>query len=233
MTEFGLERGSCAQALDAQVPEWCVSLPGDARLAAATLLESEAILEATRGALPGALKRLDSFGREPTAIRTFDVGKPPGTPHGAELANPVIEFGAGGDLVSAGAGPSDGPWRPLLAAFRAYLERLTMAVAPCALVRTYVGDRCVGLTVIRQLSDLRTISPRGLSAEEAALEDRAVALVLATRITLLRSFSMAVRGAVLLSATLATPVGPLLALPTAWQIIEATQARARVRRGTR
>jgi hypothetical protein len=97
------------------------------------------------------------------------------------------------------------------------------------LVRTYAEERCVGVTAIRGSGKLATVY-RSTMGAETGLHARGVAIVLGSRASLVRTIAVAVRGAAIVATALATPIGPFLALPAAWQLVRAVQAEARVRR---
>lgn len=228
MTEFGLPGApGRTVGVSADVPEWRVSLPSEARRAGAMLSDAQAILRVTQAALPEALRRIDQFGRAAAVATSFDTSGGAVARSEAELVELLSGYGA--DISSDRDGQPGSVWRRLIAEFRGTLARLRMALAPCALVRTYAGDRCVGVTAVRRPGGVATVScsKPGL---EAGLHTSAVATVLASHAALVRTFAVAVRGAAIVTTALATPLGPFLALPAAWQLVQTVQAEARRRR---
>ena len=211
------------------MPEWQVSLPEDPALAVASLLDAEATLDASRRALPDAVDRLDAFVRAPADVLAFDLaaGRPQGRRPEAELALLLRQPQPADELVFATGQPLTEAWGRVGRQFQVFMDRLTTAVAPGVSVKTYLGDQCRGWTVIRWSGALDNLRPHGSGADEMALHERALELVLASRATLMRTFSLAVRGAAVLATAGTTPIGPLLALPAAWKLIDDVQAEFR------
>jgi len=116
-------------------------------------------------------------------------------------------------------------WEQAVQGCSAFLERVKMALASLASVRTRVGAVFSAWTVVRWPAGLTTVQRAGLSPEDADLHRRAVRLALSTRATILHTLVLVVRGAGVLATAVSSPVGPLLALPAAWRLIDDVQGR--------
>ena len=191
------------------------------------LSDSEAILGASQAALPVALERIGQFGHEAALLTSFGTVGRPAVHIEARLVELLGEFGAG--VAPDGDGQLSSVWRRLIADLHAFLGRLTMALAPYSLVRTYAGDRCIGVSAIHGPGRLATVRSAE-SGAVAARHARAVSVVLASQTTLVRTFAVAVRGAAIVTTALTMPLGALLALPAAWHLIQAVQTEARMRK---
>jgi hypothetical protein len=182
-------------------PEWRVSLPADMRQASASLSEAEIALAATASALPVAQDHLVRLAR--SAPDQFV---------GLDAAAGDVSFGLGDDLAGLA---------------RATLDFVSQLQEPRAEVRTSIDRACVGWTIVDGVGRLHTMHATSAGAEHAALHLRAVGLVLESRATLVRTFTLALSTAVLVSATLASLGGVLLAVPAAWRLINQIQAEFR------
>ena len=222
---FDMTPGSTAQP-----PVWRVVLPADPRLAAACLSDAEAALGASQRALAGATSRLEAFARasagDPPGDVAFELpdGRTgQGQPEATLIAllrevrtDGEVAFGVGEQLATT--------WDQVGRQFQAFMDRLARAVAHYAWVETYAGDQRLGWTVVGWSGDLDTLWPAGIDPERVALHERALALALSSRATLLRTFVQAAKGAAIVSTALTTPLGPVLALPAAWKFVDGVLA---------
>ena len=84
----------------------------------------------------------------------------------------------------------------------ASVERLLQLVVHNAWVETHVQEYLVARTAVGWTGDLQTVWYEQVSAAHAAFHQRALALALASRETLLRTVALAARGALTLSILL-------------------------------
>ena len=110
-----------------------------------------------------------------------------------------------------------GPWRDATGDLAGVLAR---ACGLTAVVETSVGDELVGRSSITLRGDVRTVWRAGRGREDALLHQATVALALSTRATLLRRAAWVTRVASSTAVQLALPGGQLLALATAWRLIQ-------------
>ena len=205
-------------------PTWRITLPATPDTAAASIAEAEADLDAAERALDEALARLARFASGAPGDVTFEVGgegetQPPADPEArlaALLQTPVtpgdITFGLGDEVGSA--------WQEASRQFMGFLDRLRRLIANYAWVETYGGERRIGWTVVGWTGDTDTWQPALSLPLEAELHQRALDLALRSRLTMIRLFVLAARGAIILSRAIATPLGPVLAVPAAWRFIQ-------------
>jgi hypothetical protein len=219
-------RGSGAidprSATVADAPRWRANLPADPRLASVHLAGGEAGLAAAERALARAEDRIAAVVRAQTTGPAFDVsaGVPPAQPE-AELLALVSEIQQGGPAISFGVGEGlAGGWEEATRRFQAFVDRLVHVVAREAWVETRIEGQLLGQTAVGWTGDLDTVWGGSPGPAQLALHRRALALALASRQTLLRTFVVAARGAVTLSVLLTAPGGALLALPAAWKFVD-------------
>lgn len=209
---------------------WRVGLPPDMRRAAMNLSAAEADLTASQDSLSGASERLTAFAKASAGRQTGAVGTPVNTSmrnQPESVLADIVYMEQAHDTVALAVDKESIAFRQPWRTFNAGLERLMRSLTNLAVVETHVGVTRVGWTVVGWSGSIHTVWSKGVSRENAALHQRALALACATRVTLVRMVALAVRGAALLSTALATPVGPLLALPAVWTFILAVQAEAR------
>jgi hypothetical protein len=72
-----------------------------------------------------------------------------------------------------------------------------------------------------------TVWSEDVRPDQAALHQCALALALASRDTMIRTFIIAARGAAKLSMAMATPGGAILALPAVWDFINRVTAEGK------
>ena len=122
-------------------------------------------------------------------------------------------------------GRLSGLWEQVVTDATAFLARLDTATAHHSRVETERGGRLLAITDLGW-RDIRTVWRAGSETEDWALHDRAVGLVFASRLALVRTFLTAIRAATVLVA-LFTPGGGLLAFPAALRFVAQFLAEAR------
>jgi hypothetical protein len=98
-------------------------------------------------------------------------------------------------------------------------QRLTSACRPSAWVETRIQGEPAARSLLGLEGALRTVCRPGLGPSGAALHRESVRLVVDSRAAFLRVVACVTRGAVAISARLALPGGPVLALPIAWRLV--------------
>ena len=201
---------------------WRVNLSGDPSQAAAELGQAEVRLARSQQALAVAAERLNGLVAAQRSGVTFDL-----YPGRTELAQPetelltllrtlqegtsAVDFGLGETMVAG--------WEQANEQLQTFVGRLLHSVSHYAWVETRLEGHLLGWTVLSWTGAVETIWQAGLSSAQAALHERAVALALASRETLIRTLVVVAQGAVTLSVLLAAPGGAVLALPAAWKFI--------------
>jgi hypothetical protein len=120
-------------------------------------------------------------------------------------------------------------WRQIVAEATAFLARLDEATADEGWVETEQSGRVLAVTELNWRGT-RTVWRTQLSADHGALHQRALGLVFASRLALVRTFLTALRVATLLGA-LFNPGGGLLAFPAALQFVAQFLAERRTSPG--
>jgi hypothetical protein len=188
----------------AEPPEWRISLPADPSFASARIAAAEQAIAATDAALPVAIRRVSAVARtSPERLLVPDQ------------ATVEVVFSPFDQLAG------------LAQTAQELAAQLGSVAAPRASVRTSLGGTWVGWTVIDGVGRVANLCAPTASLDQSALHARSVSLVLRSRISLLRTFSLAVRISGLIATSLATPIGPLIAVPLAWRLITDAQAELR------
>jgi hypothetical protein len=140
----------------------------------------------------------------------------------AELRRLVAELPA---ALAAPAGEADfalpgssGLWRQVTAEAGAFLAQLDAAATARGRVETEQAGRMIATTVLGWPGDLRTVWRSASGADQLALHQRAVDLVLESRLVLVRTAVTVLRASALV-LTLLTPGGALLAFPAALRFV--------------
>ncbi len=199
---------------------WRSRLPAESCLAHSYLLNGEAKLGLSQQALPVATDRLEAYLRQESSSLAFDYSSagallPPEAELSRalqELRSPTVQFGLGEQLF--------GTWEQGVQKFQVFVHRLLQAVAHYAWVETYEGEQLLSQTAVSWKGNIEAAWQENLNPAQVAIHQRTLALVLASRITLVHAFGLAARGAILLSSMLILPAGPLLILPAAWKFID-------------
>ena len=210
------------EAGSSEVPVWRVSLPADVAAAKAQLQEGMARVQTAERELGTAAARIETLAQTQRASASFDVTTPLPPPE-AELLKSLKAIQASGQVVNFGLGEDlTRGWQQATQQFQSVIDQLVRFVAYYAWVETEVGGQLLGRTAVNWLGDMDTLWCRAFQPEQIALHERTLALALHSRQTLLRAFTIASKGAVLLAtlpALLTTPAGALLALPAAWKFV--------------
>jgi hypothetical protein len=113
-------------------------------------------------------------------------------------------------------------WQKTMADYESQLAQILSLLKPTMRVETKIEQRQVACTIIRWNNQLQIVSRPDRAVLHAQLHHQTLALVLQTRLVLLQLLAKASSGAVILAAKLSLPfpVGPLLALPAAWQYLQ-------------
>jgi len=202
---------------------WRVNLSGDLSQAAAELGKAEARLERSQQELAVAAERLSGLVAAQRSEVAFDLypGRTGFAQPEAELltllrmlqeGTSAVDFGLGETIVVG--------WQQATEQLQAFVGRLLHSVSHYAWVETRLEGHLLGRTILGWTGAVDTIWQAGLSSAQAALHERAAALALASRETLIRTLVVVAQGAVTLSVLLATPGGAVLALPAAWKFID-------------
>ncbi len=226
-------------AAAAQEPVWRVNLPADPDEAEAYLHGAEDGLETSQQALDAATERIDALVKRQTAQVAFDTSAATAFAVGAEmdeaeraLLGLLEEAETGRAPVSYGLGDElAGGLKEATEQFQGFMERARQVVAYYAWVETRVQGQLLGRTSVGWTGNMHTAWQEGPDAAQMALHQRTLALSLASRETLVRTFVVVASGAAKLSVLLSAPGGALLAIPAAWKFIN--QVRDEIERHQR
>jgi hypothetical protein len=141
-------------------------------------------------------------------------------PPEAELSRLLDEIRKGTPQVSFGIGETvAGGWEEAARQVQVFLNQLQKFIAHYAWVETRVADQFLGRTAVSWAGDMETVWRERLAPEQAVLHQRALALALASRETLIRTIVLAARCAAKLSLLVAVPGAAILVLPAVWKFI--------------
>jgi hypothetical protein len=213
---------------------WRADLSADPQQAAARLERGAQQMAAAERALPLAQTRLAALAARtpPDPAGLSFAAATAGTlpPAEAELLDTLDALTRRDpDAVSFGFGWFDGlveGWQEGVQRVRDFAARLMQAAAPRAMVETRTAGRLLCRTSIEWGGDTAIVWRPQPTPQQTALHWRTLDLALGARVTLLKTFTLLVRGATLLarlSARLATPGGALLAIPAVWRFINRIQ----------
>jgi hypothetical protein len=210
-----------------EAPLWHVNLPADTREAARQIAAGEASLEAARRSLNAASCRLDTFVRSQSSGLSFGVARAElsqARPE-AQLLKALTEIREGRGAISFSLEEDRATWWTQSAPrIEAFVRRALQFIMHYAWVESEMEGRLLGRTAVSWTGDMDTAWQEDVHPDQAALHQRAVALALASRNTLIRTVIVAVRGAAGLSMAMATPGGAILALPAVWDFINRVTA---------
>ncbi len=103
---------------------------------------------------------------------------------------------------------------------QALATTITRAIANYAWIETVIADAYIGRTVVHWSGDVQTLwHPHG-SSWHARIHTQSVQASLSWRATLMRKAILVIQGAALISSAMATPGGPVMALPAIWRFID-------------
>ena len=209
---------------------WRMDLPADATAAQAQLDDQLARMRASAAALPSVQARArDMTARAKAADAPVSfTATPAAGPEGellAELAQlrPAEETAQFGILDSLKEKIVPPEWDDALQQVKPLLERAQNAVLYNAFVETRIAGQHIARTTISWAGDANTVWGHDARLGDLTLHARSLELAIASRHMLIRLFFVTVR----LATTLATPGGPVLALPAAWKFINQVLAEVR------
>ncbi len=205
-----------------ETPVWRVNLPADLNLAITHLTGGETRLNTFRKTMKQAPDRLNAFVKAQSTAQAFDT-----SPGRRELDEPERELLVLLNEIQAGRPPASfglgeklaGRWQGATDRFQAYVDQLLKSIAHYVRVETCVREQCLGRTGVGWMGDMNTVWRQGLRTEQVELHRRSLALALQSRDELIRTFVIAVQGAVQLSALLIAPGSAILALPAVWKFL--------------
>lgn len=197
---------------------WRVALPESLDVARVRLEGAGERLRTVEQHFDRAFNRLAVVAHAQSSDLEFSL--PPG---GAALRQPEVRlhaflyqfvdelsFDIGGDAIAAREQMSE--------QFQDF-ARLFQDLNSYASVQTRIGNQLIGTTVVTWLGDMQIIWRAGVSLEQMRLHQQALDIALASRAKMLRMLALTMRGAALLAASIASPIGPIMTLPAAWRFI--------------
>jgi hypothetical protein len=197
-------------------PLWRVDLPADGAQARQTLTTAEATLATAEPALAQADRRLTGLSQMSSQVAVHVSASGAGQPLTEQPTNdhhqPEVDLA----LLASGGGPV-ATWQALQQRFDTFVQQIRGVAALQTHVETSVDSQPVARSTIGQAGDLRTCWLRSVDSDQAALHERSVALVLQSRVAMLRKAALVARGALLVSTTGA--LGPL-AIPAILRFID-------------
>jgi hypothetical protein len=222
------------------VTVWRTHLPPDPARAEQDLRQSNQHHRALHQGLEQARHRVVSFAKTqsqtaPQSAEAVSFGletppdRPPLPPQEAELQRTLYALAAPRPPQTDAAGVSfalpEGPEseeasQEALQQVQALATTMTRTLSNYAWIETVIADTLIGRTAVRWTGDVQTIwHPQG-SAWHAHIHTRSVQASLSWRATLLRKAVLIMQGAALISSAVATPGGPVMALPAIWKFID-------------
>lgn len=199
-------------------PVWRAELPAEAASASAAMTTLETRAAIGMQALMEAEARLFRFATlVSNTSYSFSEEQPLEAPERELLASVTgtelyqANYGLGSDLRMK--------WNQALQQFQDFMGSLLQSWEHYASVETTLSGRAVGWTVVGWEGDFTTIWAIENTSSQVDLHRRAVDLALSSRDATLRMLVIATQGAVELASVLATPLGPLFALPAVWRFL--------------
>jgi hypothetical protein len=199
---------------EAAAPIWRVSLPAEPATASVELLVAERDLATQEAAVAAAPERLQALRRRGGAT-SFGAASNPEARLQALLQSAGLEGG-----ISFGGGGKQTELAAAEERFRAFVQQVEDAVANYALVETRLGQRLLARSSVSWTGDTRSLFGVGLAADQHGLHRRSLALAMASRAALLRTFAVVMRGAALVALMASSPAGVVYALPAAWRFVD-------------
>jgi hypothetical protein len=199
-----------------------VNLPADPVVASEWLASGEAQIDAAQQALEDATRRLDALVQAQRNVPSFSVDSPAaalGEPEKEALAL-LNEIQTGQPAVAFGLGEKiDAGFDKAAEKLEAFVEGMLRSIMHYAWVETQIEGRLICRTAVGWTGDADTVWLAEPDAAIAALHQRTLRVAIASRNTLIKTFSVAAQGAAKLATLLATPGGAVMALPAAWKFI--------------
>jgi len=217
-------------SVNAEVPLWRANFPADLRQVGQILTDCEARLEASQDALGQVPDRLDRLitlaslgGADDLAFGLSPTEQPLVQPE-QELLAALQELQGVGEPQSFGVdfGVGEklfGGWKQSYEQVQVLTKRAIEVIANYAQVETQIQGKTLARTTVGWTGDVNTVWIDGVNVEQRMLHQRSLALALASRNTLLQSFTMAVQLALKVSVSLTLPGGVIWALPAVWKFI--------------
>ncbi|MFM6454738.1 MAG: hypothetical protein ACKPH7_23375 [Planktothrix sp.] len=213
------------------VPLWRANFPSDLRKADQLLVKSEGKLDQSQQALDTVIERINWLLTRPESKidwgLAFDIssnGKEFSQPE-QELLTSLQELQEIQPRSFSLSQPRVDIWKQGFEQFRSLLKRSLEVIANYAKVETQWQGQTLAQTVVSWTGDVKSIWINGIQSEQINLHERTLALALASRNTLLQTFSTAIQVALKLSVVLSLPGGFILALPATWKFINQVIAR--------
>lgn len=203
------------------VPVWSVNVSAQPAMALEQLNGGLNRLTQTNAALSGAQARLDSFVANmahagPVSFSAEAVALP--APEQELLASlEILQAGRSTGVVSFGGLTAEPDLADDRDKFTQSLERLIHSLAYFVFVETQMEGRYLCRTTLSWAAEARTTARANLTPEQWAVHRQTLELAVQSRAALMHTVTLAVQSALKISAVLALPGGPLLALPSAWK----------------
>lgn len=195
---------------------WRANLPADPLEARVALGAAAASLRAQEQALDQAARRMGRAARGGASFSSAGAPSPE-----QEMLAVLYDARPEDEGASFGIGDSiKGAMEEAQEQFQTFVNQVFDTVANFAVVETRVGGVLIGRTSVGWGGDTRTLMAAGVTADQALLHRRTLALALRSRAALLRSLAVITRGAGIVATAVSSPAGPLLALPAAWKFVD-------------
>jgi hypothetical protein len=201
---------------DAEAPlVWSASWSSDERADLASLTDADTRLRRASTALEIAAARLDRHLRQPETATVYGVETP--APEAALSALLQAATGAAEPVFALPDSPS--LWSRVVTDFTAVLATARRMCAYPAWVETSAAGQLFGRTVVSWTGEQVSVWQASPAHRDVFAHIRVLDLAIRTRAAFLRMVAVVARAAKVLTA-LATPLGPVLALPAAWKFVD-------------
>ncbi|WP_298818791.1 hypothetical protein [Chloroflexus sp.] len=198
---------------------WQAHLPSDLATAQMALRAAQAQLGAHEIALATVEQRLQ---RLVSGTVSFSVSTPPAEQNLLNVlsATPAsASFGLRDEIQER--------WQAAQEQVIALSAQVWEALTTYATVETVQGGQLIGRTRINWHGDARSLLLAGIDLAQARMHQQTLALALRSRAGLLRLIGLVGRGAAIVASMVASPAGPVLALPAVWQFVQDVLAEVR------
>ena len=200
---------------------WRLDMPADMELARKQLAEGYQRLRLTDRSLVDAESRISDLSSPESGVDFAQVRA-----ESADLATAeaellqmlghtapteAVEFGLR-DWLPAG-------WEAAATEMHEFLARLQRFISHYAWVETQIEGVVIGRTLVSWTGDMRSTWP-GNFTDPGGLHRRNLALALASRTTMIRTFAVLTSGSVTIIPLLVMPGGSIVALPAIWKFIK-------------
>jgi hypothetical protein len=205
-------------------PVWRVDLPAEPGQAVASLNQAERRVRLADRALSSAQDRLVAFAASADAGASFAVTTGAGTDTAEqELAALLQREPADESSFVPGFNTIRRRWEDVADWFSSIIDSVLTSVVRLATVETAIESVSIARSNFGWTGDCATVCRRGFEAKHVHLHRRTVAIVLASRLALIRTLILALRAAGIVAVALGSPTGALLALPAVWKFITRVQ----------